>query len=143
MMRCVPLIPVCMVSSGLLQKNIRAGTSVWSILKTGDFPTEDIFSLPRDRTGKAWVRRHQEWHRPQLLPVQSGPSESVPYRYGGVYVIIGGAGGIGEVWTDYMVTTYKARVVWIGRRPLDSRIRQNRPVPAIRLGSRIYSRRCF
>ncbi|MGS2798364.1 SDR family NAD(P)-dependent oxidoreductase [Bacillus velezensis] len=90
----------------------------------GDFPAEDIFSLPRDRTGKAWVRRHQEWYRPQLLPVQSGPSESVPYRYGGVYVIIGGAGGIGEVWTDYMVTTYKARVVWIGRRPLDSRIRQ-------------------
>ena len=30
--------------------------------------------------------------------------------------MIGGAGGIGEVWSEYMMRTYGARLVWIGRR---------------------------
>ena len=41
------------------------------------------------------------------------------YRSGGVYVVIGGAGGVGEVWSEYMLRTYGARIVWINRRPKD------------------------
>ena len=44
------------------------------------------------------------------------------YRQGGVYVVIGGAGGIGEVWSEYMMRTYGARLVWIGRRQKDQAI---------------------
>ena len=44
------------------------------------------------------------------------------YRQGGVYVVIGGAGGIGEVWSEYMMRTYAARLVWIGRRQKDQAI---------------------
>jgi polyketide synthase PksM len=39
-----------------------------------------------------------------------------------VYVVIGGAGGIGEVWSEYMVRTYGAHIVWIGRRARDEAI---------------------
>ncbi|WP_313918320.1 SDR family NAD(P)-dependent oxidoreductase [Tahibacter sp.] len=44
------------------------------------------------------------------------------YRRGGVYVIIGGAGGIGSLLTAYLGERYQAQVVWIGRRPLDPAI---------------------
>lgn len=37
-------------------------------------------------------------------------------------MIIGGAGGIGEVWTEYMIQTYQAKIVWIGRRKKDTQI---------------------
>ena len=38
------------------------------------------------------------------------------YKSGGVYVVIGGAGGIGEAWSEYMIRTYQAQIIWIGRR---------------------------
>jgi NAD(P)-dependent dehydrogenase (short-subunit alcohol dehydrogenase family) len=41
-----------------------------------------------------------------------------------VYVVIGGAGGIGEVFSAYLIEQYEARVIWIGRRVLDESIRQ-------------------
>ena len=36
--------------------------------------------------------------------------------------MIGGAGGIGEAWSEYMIRTYQARIVWIGRRQKDAAI---------------------
>lgn len=44
------------------------------------------------------------------------------YKHGGVYVVIGGAGGIGEAWSEYMIRTYQAQIVWIGRRKKDAAI---------------------
>ena len=37
-------------------------------------------------------------------------------------MVIGGAGGIGEVWSRFMIETYGARIIWIGRRPQDAAI---------------------
>ncbi|HBV95838.1 MAG TPA: hypothetical protein DEF36_02135, partial [Desulfotomaculum sp.] len=36
--------------------------------------------------------------------------------------VIGGAGGLGEAWSEYMIRTYKAQIIWIGRRQKDSAI---------------------
>ncbi|MBV2240647.1 SDR family NAD(P)-dependent oxidoreductase [Bacillus inaquosorum] len=47
----------------------------------------------------------------------------MPYKKGGVYVVIGGAGGLGEVWSDHVIRHYQAKVVWIGRREKDEVIR--------------------
>jgi polyketide synthase PksM len=44
------------------------------------------------------------------------------YRHGGVYVVIGGAGGIGEVLSEHLIRHYNARVIWIGRRKLNAEI---------------------
>jgi polyketide synthase PksN len=37
-----------------------------------------------------------------------------------VYVVIGGAGGVGEAWTEALLRRMPAQVVWIGRRPKDA-----------------------
>ncbi|SEF27498.1 Methyltransferase domain-containing protein, partial [Variovorax sp. NFACC28] len=48
------------------------------------------------------------------------------YRRGGVYVLLGGAGGIGEVFSEYLIREYQAQVIWIGRRPEDEAIEAKR-----------------
>ncbi|MEU6153492.1 SDR family NAD(P)-dependent oxidoreductase [Actinosynnema sp. NPDC047251] len=45
-----------------------------------------------------------------------------PLREGGVYVLLGGAGGIGVEVTRHLVQTRNARVAWLGRSVEDTRI---------------------
>jgi acyl transferase domain-containing protein/NADP-dependent 3-hydroxy acid dehydrogenase YdfG len=80
-----------------------------------EWPLEAIFGLPFDARGDAWVWRRRQWHRRQLVPLSSTDPGATGYRQGGVYVVIGGAGGVGAVWTDYVVRRYQASVIWIGR----------------------------
>ncbi|QPV76170.1 type I polyketide synthase [Bacillus velezensis] len=102
--------------------------SNWSIRlldlesQRGDRHLPDVFSLPADPEGNPWVFRAGQWHRQQLAVCRPHADEPSLYRHGGVYVIIGGAGGIGEVWTEYMIQTYQAKIVWIGRRKKDTQI---------------------
>jgi acyl transferase domain-containing protein/acyl carrier protein/SAM-dependent methyltransferase len=84
-----------------------------------DWPVNDIFTLPTDPHGNAWIYRGREWYRQKLIPLLNPPVEQKLYRTGGVYVVIGGAGGIGETWSEYMIRAYQAHVVWIGRRQKD------------------------
>ncbi|WP_209859967.1 SDR family NAD(P)-dependent oxidoreductase [Paenibacillus shirakamiensis] len=90
------------------------------------WPISDILSIPPDAQGNAWVYRQHEWFRQQLLPIQRTKElpDSNVYRKGGVYVVIGGAGGIGGVWSEYMIRTYQAQIIWIGRRSLSVDIQQ-------------------
>ena len=37
-------------------------------------------------------------------------------------MVIGGAGGIGEVWSQFMMENYRAQIIWIGRRKKDDAI---------------------
>ena len=90
----------------------------------GDFrrPVTDIFTLPADVHGNVWAYRGKEWYRQKLVPLQQSKPGGSLYRHGGVYVVVGGAGGIGKIWTEYMIRTYQARIVWIGRREKDGDI---------------------
>ncbi|MCX7366152.1 MAG: amino acid adenylation domain-containing protein [Alphaproteobacteria bacterium] len=63
-----------------------------------------------------------EWLRQKLVRIPSLPRSAEAYRHGGVYVVVGGAGALGEVWTRMMVRDHQARVVWLGRSPLHSTI---------------------
>ncbi|MEH6633683.1 MAG: SDR family NAD(P)-dependent oxidoreductase [Halopseudomonas aestusnigri] len=63
-----------------------------------------------------------QWFQRQLAPIDMRRHETTPYREGGVYVVLGGAGGLGEVWSRHVIERHKAKVVWIGRRPLDAKI---------------------
>ncbi|WP_431825743.1 thioester reductase domain-containing protein [Burkholderia sp. F1] len=90
----------------------------------------DADALPADwRTQEAeaghplLLHRHGQWFARRLVPLAALPSPATPpYRPGGVYVAIGGAGGIGRVWTEHAIRACGAQVVWIGRRPLDAQI---------------------
>ncbi len=95
------------------------------------WPLQEMFGLPFDVRGDALVRRGTEWFKQSLILVRE-PSGGQPplkgaetlYRSKGVYVVIGGAGGIGTAWTRYMAETYKARIIWIGRREKDAGIQK-------------------
>ncbi len=75
-----------------------------------------INELPFDSTGNAWVYRGNQWYRPKMTPLTSIQKERQNYKKGGLYVVLGGSGGIGETWSEYMVKNYNAQIVWIGRR---------------------------
>ena len=83
----------------------------------------ECLSLPWDKQGSGLALRGGEWFHQSLTPAAVVPrSSTTSHRQGGVYVVIGGAGGIGEVWSRYMIERYQANVVWIGRRPCDAAI---------------------
>jgi polyketide synthase PksN len=64
--------------------------------------------------------RANQWYRQQLVSFKRSSTETAPaLTRGGVYVLIGGAGGIGEAWTEWAIRAYAARVAWVGRRALD------------------------
>lgn len=75
----------------------------------------DCLRLPWSEQGDVCAYRHGEWLRQQLAPVAEVSEEQTLYRQGGVYVVIGGAGGLGEVWSRYMIEQYQAQIVWLGR----------------------------
>jgi polyketide synthase PksM len=78
--------------------------------------------LPWDEQGRGLAFRYDEWFRQEFADVGHMPPSRAAYRQNGVYVVIGGAGGLGEVWTRHMVADYDADVIWIGRRPQDAEI---------------------
>ncbi|MEX3628067.1 MAG: amino acid adenylation domain-containing protein [Burkholderia sp.] len=94
--------------------------------EAGDWPSWR--RLPAAEDGAAWCRRGGEWFRQRLLPYQpdtANPANPpLPYRQGGVYLVIGGAGGLGETWSRHMIERYQARLIWLGRSAPDARIRQ-------------------
>jgi|GEM_PF-1353800 len=80
------------------------------------WPINSIFTLPTDRQGRSWVYRDKQWYRQHLIEFENPTVNTTLYKTGGVYVVVGGAGGIGEVWSEYMIRTYQAQIIWIGRR---------------------------
>ena len=89
-----------------------------------DWSWPAMLQMPFHPAGDAWFHRHGEWFERALIPVRDLPAETPLYRRDGVYVVIGGAGGIGEAWTRFMIEKYHAKVYWIGRRALDEGIQE-------------------
>ncbi|MBJ7312897.1 SDR family NAD(P)-dependent oxidoreductase, partial [Rugamonas sp. CCM 8940] len=85
----------------------------------------ELLAQPADPQGAPLLYRDGLWYRPCMrharLPVPAAP----PYRQGGVYVVLGGAGGIGATWSEHLIRNYQAQVVWIGRRPQDQAISEH------------------
>jgi polyketide synthase PksN len=81
-----------------------------------------ILTLASAYQGELLVSRGQQWYRQKLIPIVPPKFNQTIYRREGVYLVIGGAGGLGEVWTEYMITNYQAQVIWLGRRRKDQAI---------------------
>ncbi|WP_437595490.1 SDR family NAD(P)-dependent oxidoreductase [Sorangium sp. So ce590] len=47
-----------------------------------------------------------------------------PYRQGGVYLVLGGASGLGSLFSQHLAEAHGARFVWLGRRPLGDGVKQ-------------------
>ncbi|MEH2062926.1 MAG: SDR family NAD(P)-dependent oxidoreductase [Nostoc sp.] len=90
-----------------------------------NWPVQEMLALPADKNGDAVAYRGKEWFKQALVPVFEIDRLSQPcYRSQGVYVVIGGAGGIGEAWSRWMIEHYQAQVIWLGRRKKESAIQE-------------------
>lgn len=56
--------------------------------------------------------------RLERVDLQHGETQALPFKPGGVYLISGGLGGIGVELSKYLLNTYGARLLLVGRTPL-------------------------
>ncbi|BBO59205.1 SDR family NAD(P)-dependent oxidoreductase [Mycoavidus sp. B2-EB] len=91
-----------------------------------DIALASLLRLPSNSQGEARAYRHGQWYQQRLAPCALPAVMDSPYRMGGVYVILGGAGGLGIALSEYLIRHYQAQVVWLGRRTEDASIAQQR-----------------
>lgn len=80
-------------------------------------------NLPDVENGETAALRGGCWTVRRMKPRTAGTGKGAALRRNGVYVVPGGAGDVGTLWTEYAVRTAGARVVWAGRRAETEEIR--------------------
>ncbi len=89
---------------------------------SAEWPLAQLFQASAHDPGTL-AYRSGEWFNRELVRAQSLPRGQADFRAGGVYVVLGGAGGIGEVLSRYLAERYRAQMIWIGRRAMDDSLR--------------------
>ncbi len=56
---------------------------------------------------------------PGLAPIPLKPADNDAFKEGGLYLVSGGLGGVGVVLARWLLRRYRARLVLLGRTPLD------------------------
>jgi polyketide synthase PksM len=90
-------------------------------LPSRHWPIDELLRIAPD-SGAVWAYRDAVWQRPALIPYSLPHAMPTPYRRGGVYVVLGGAGGLGEVFSEHLMRTCDAQMVWLGRSPMGEAI---------------------
>jgi NAD(P)-dependent dehydrogenase (short-subunit alcohol dehydrogenase family)/SAM-dependent methyltransferase len=73
-----------------------------------------------------------------LVPLASEAPVGSGFRRGGVYVIVGGGGGIGTALSEYLAGRYGAKLAWLGRRDEDDEVRGRMAAIRARGGEAMY-----
>ncbi|KWX88444.1 hypothetical protein AMQ83_06715 [Paenibacillus riograndensis] len=81
-----------------------------------------IIHEPAHPKGEVVAIRSGERYQCILKTLSLQKPDSVPFRHNGVYMIIGGAGGIGMEFSKYLSSVAQAHIVLVGRRPIDQTI---------------------
>ncbi|MCC1493267.1 SDR family NAD(P)-dependent oxidoreductase [Cognatishimia sp. F0-27] len=85
-------------------------------------PLDTVFALPAPFDAPVFAHRGGVWLCQGLLSLDRLATPSGATAPGGVHVVIGGAGGVGQIWTEHVVENAGAQVVWLGRSPVDATI---------------------
>ncbi|HEY0790747.1 MAG TPA: SDR family NAD(P)-dependent oxidoreductase, partial [Chthoniobacterales bacterium] len=118
-----------------------------SCLDLGDVTPETVDAAvtavvnepPHKEVGKvAWRagRRYQL----VLWPTEVPAAGKSAFQHGGVYVVAGGAGGIGQAFSEHLAEKYQARLAWIGRRAPDAELARQIAAVERKGGELIYLR---
>ncbi|MBU9646471.1 SDR family NAD(P)-dependent oxidoreductase, partial [Burkholderia gladioli] len=100
----------------------------WTVTVADIEPGSNPQALPAPRrwpgaqAGASHAWRHGAWYRQALARCECPAPGRPVFREGGVYLIVGGAGGIGEVLSEQLILRHRAQLVWLGRRPEDAAI---------------------
>ncbi|WP_437923086.1 SDR family NAD(P)-dependent oxidoreductase [Sorangium sp. So ce291] len=115
-------------SLGLLLPGLRSSTIHWTH-REPERHAEDLWAELADRAARgAGGRNGAEilYRGPDRLARTAAPAAlepdaaSTPLRHGGVYLIAGGAGGLGYLVAQHLAHRYRANLVLTGRSPLDA-----------------------
>ncbi|MGV2921591.1 amino acid adenylation domain-containing protein, partial [Streptomyces alfalfae] len=79
-----------------------------------------LLAEPPHPAGRAVLLRAGRRHVRQLVRTPVPAPHRPPYRTGGVYLMVGGSGGIGRALSEELAQRHRARVVWISRGELDA-----------------------
>lgn len=122
-----PRSPVQSALSGLA-RSAAAEHPAWRLCVVDLGPGDDVPGSPLPAGGRGvpslLARRAGSWYERELVPDASADSTATPFRDGLTYLIVGGAGGLGFALSRELAARHRARIGWIGRRPLDARIRE-------------------
>jgi amino acid adenylation domain-containing protein len=82
-------------------------------------PSIDVLCSLRTMAGRATIYacRSDRWRRSRLTVAEVDGTLPCAIRHGGVYVVVGGAGHVGQRITEHLLRTHDASVIWVGRRP--------------------------
>lgn len=92
--------------------------------KAKTIPLEILVGLKKSKSGTGFGYRNEKFYTKWIQEVEKPVVCNTQYKIQGVYVIVGGAGGIGQVLTKYLIQNYKANVIWLGRRKKDAIIEE-------------------
>ena len=77
---------------------------------------------PFSRKGEVIAFRNDLFYQRVFSSINYLNATETKFRQNGVYVILGGAGGIGKVTTEYLMKNYNAQIVWLGRSEKNEKI---------------------
>ena len=95
-----------------------------------------VMDWQEDYSGKTWALREGTFYEKYLAPIPVASAESSRFTQGGVYLLIGGSGGIGNQLTQYLCRNYQASVIWLGRSELTESI-ESKMQKCRQLGGRV------
>jgi amino acid adenylation domain-containing protein len=90
----------------------------------GDLPWSTLLDITPDPEHSSIALRDGCCYRRRLIPAQLPAEMRTRIVEGGVYVVLGGAGGLGQAWTEHMLRQHRANVIWLGRRPCEGEVAQ-------------------
>nr|WP_175429190.1 SDR family NAD(P)-dependent oxidoreductase [Lysobacter enzymogenes] len=85
-------------------------------------PWPALLDAAPDPENSSLALREGSRYQRRLVPAQLPDSPRSRMVEGGVYVVLGGAGGLGRAWSEYALRRYRAHIVWLGRREQDETI---------------------
>lgn len=80
------------------------------------WPIEILNNIPYSKENNIVAYREGEWFIQELSPLEYTDTSKSSYENNGIYIVIGGAGGLGRVWSEYVIKKYNAQIIWVGRK---------------------------
>lgn len=80
------------------------------------------YQMRAQSNGDLYAYRNGIWYIRKLKSWDTSQQSECLYKKNGVYVVIGGSGGIGTIWSRYMIENYQAQIIWIGRKEYNAEI---------------------